>query len=30
MVTGDDHVEAYECLFVSLDEDICFYIVREL
>jgi hypothetical protein len=26
----DDHVEPYDCLFVSLDEDVCFYIVYEL
>ena len=30
MVMGDDHVEPYERLFVSLDEDVCFYIVYEM
>ena len=29
MVMGDDHVETYERLFVSLDEDVCFCIVYE-
>ena len=30
MVMDDDHVEPYESLFVTLDEDVCFYIVYEL
>ena len=30
MFMGDDHVEPYERLFISLDEDVCFYILYEL
>ena len=30
MVMGDEHVQSYERLFVSLDKDLCFYIVYEL
>ena len=30
MVMGDEYVEPHQRLFVTLDEDVCFYIVYEL